>query len=166
MFYSVFAGYSTGIKFLCEMFDALCCRISSTEQDVKNSRHNLFVVFVLFSLAFFFFNSHPRKKQIPIVMKEINSLIVSLILNKIYFGHLQHLIKTITILITIVKCRLENCFFKSSEQPLNGSSVCNSENVYTLSARFLLYRLEAFTMNNGRTRFIIFLLGNPHLLEG
>lgn len=64
MFYSVFAGYYTGIKFLCEMFDALCCRISSTEQDVKNSRHNLFVVFVSFSLAFFFFfNSHPRKKQ-------------------------------------------------------------------------------------------------------
>ena len=63
MFYSVFAGYYTGIKFLCEMFDALCCRISSTEQDVKNSRHNLFVVFASFSLAFFF-NSHlsPSKE--------------------------------------------------------------------------------------------------------
>lgn len=64
MFYSVFAGYYTGIKFLCEMFDALCCRISSTEQNVKNSRHNLFVVFVSSSLAFFFFNSHlsPSKE--------------------------------------------------------------------------------------------------------
>ena len=26
--------------------------------------------------------------------------------------------------------------------------------------------LETFTVNDGRTRFVVFLLGNPHLLEG
>ena len=78
-------------------------------------------------------------------------------------------IKTITILITIVKT-LPSKKKKPKTQvlrvALNGSSVCNSENVFTLSACFSLYCLEAFTMDNGGARFVIFLLGNPHLLEG
>ena len=50
------------------------------------------------------------------------------------------------ILITIVK-RLEKKFSSLESSPY-GSSVCNSENVFTLSVCFSPCRLETFTVDN------------------
>ena len=52
---------------------------------------------------------------------------------------------------------------KLCEQPKVRNFADNWKGVL-LSGR--MFRLEAFAMNNGRTRFIVFFLRNPHLLEG
>lgn len=68
-------------------------------------------------------------------MKEINSLIVTYC-RQFILNIFNIFIKTITILITIVKRCLEKKDFQVFRVALNGSSVCNSENVFTLSVHF------------------------------